>query len=83
MDLAAVQPFAIRVADREIERSAERDVARGVLVQERVVEDGVQRPDASGLVDQGNLTEPAAAFVALRQCLEQRWFATARGARAR
>src|SRR6185312_15067464 len=42
VDHAGVDAFAVRVvAHRERERLSERDVAGGVLVEQRVVEDGV------------------------------------------
>src|SRR3979411_777929 len=45
-DLALVDPLLIRLAfDGEAEALAQRDVAGGVLVEQRVVEDGLERPD--------------------------------------
>ncbi len=42
---------------------AERDVRRGVLVEERVVEDEPGPPDARGAVDERDLAEPRGAVV--------------------
>ena len=45
----------------------ERDVARGVLVEERLVEDGVERADPALAVDERELAEPGGAVVLRRQ----------------
>ena len=45
---------------------AERDVGGGVLVQQRVVEDGVERADAALAVDERDLAEAGRALVAAR-----------------
>ena len=52
------------VADQEREALAERDVAGGVLVEQRVVEDGVERADAALAVDERDLAEAGRALVA-------------------
>ena len=38
-------------------------MARGVLVEQRVVEDGLERPDPSFAVDERELAQPRAAVV--------------------
>ena len=43
--------------------AAERDVARGVLVEQRVVEDGAERADPALAVDERELAEPGRAVV--------------------
>jgi hypothetical protein len=45
-------------AQQEREALAERDVAGGVLVQQRVVEDGLELTDAALAVDQRDLADP-------------------------
>ena len=47
-----------RVLDRMVVAVAERDVARGVLVDQRVVEHAAERPDATFAVDERDLAEP-------------------------
>ena len=49
--------------DGEREAVAERDVARRVLVEQRVVEDGPERADPSLPVDERELPEPRGALV--------------------
>ena len=71
MDAAVVDALAVLLADREGEPVAERDVARGVLVEERVVEDGVERADAPLTVDEGDLAEPRGAVVGLASAPER------------
>ena len=53
-------PAEIRLVDREAEARAEGDVARRVLVEQRVVEDRVERPDAAAAVDERQLADPKA-----------------------
>src|SRR5215831_12273491 len=45
---ALVDAADLVFVDEEREAAAERDVARGVLVEQRLEEDGAQRPDAAG-----------------------------------
>src|SRR5919204_818648 len=63
VDLAAVDAVAILVADRGCVGVAERDVAGGVLVEERVREDGVELADPALAVDERDLAEPSSALV--------------------
>src|SRR5262249_24776093 len=49
----------------EMKAEAERDVTRRVLVEERVVEDGAERADASVPVHERELAEPRRAVVAI------------------
>ena len=51
------------VLDEEREAAAERDVACGVLVEQRVVEDRAERADAALAVDQRELAEPQPSLV--------------------
>jgi len=57
VDGAPIDLVHVLRAHRDLVGVAERDVARGVLVEQRVVEDGVERPDAAGAVDQRELAE--------------------------
>src|SRR4051794_15859367 len=64
VDLRDVAALAVLVgADREGVVRAERHVRGGVLVEERVVEDGAERADPARAVDERDLAEPAAARV--------------------
>ena len=65
MEFGRVDAVAGLVADHEREALAERDVAGGVLVEQRVVEDRVERSDAALGVDQRDLAEAGGALVAL------------------
>ncbi len=59
MDVALVHALAVGVVlDRERVGVPERDVAGGVLVQQRLVEHGAERADPAFLVDEGDLAEP-------------------------
>src|SRR5262249_60775983 len=49
--------------DQEGEARAERDVARRVLVEQRVVEDGAERADPALAVDERELAETTAGVV--------------------
>ena len=60
---AHVGALSVLVLDEEREAVAERDVARCVLVQQRVVENSVERADPPFAVDEGELTEPARTLV--------------------
>ena len=53
--------------DRLDDRGAEGDVRRGVLVEERVVEDEPRLPDARVAVDERDLAEPRRAVVGRRR----------------
>jgi hypothetical protein len=55
---ATVDTTAIVIADRVREAVAEGDVACRVLVEKRVVENGLERPDASLVVDKRELAYP-------------------------
>src|SRR6185437_7822315 len=68
--LAAVDPFAVALLYGPVEALAEGDVAGRVLVEQRVVEDRVERADPPARVDEGELAEAAGALVALRIRLE-------------
>ena len=64
VDRALVDALAVGlVLDREGVGVAERDVAGGVLVDERVVEDRLERPDPALLVDERELAQPRRAVV--------------------
>ena len=63
VDLAVVDARDVLVADGEREAAAERDVAGGVLVEQRVVEDGAERADAALAVDERDLAEAGGAVV--------------------
>ena len=60
-----VDAVAVGLLDRPVEPLAERDVAGRVLVDQRVVEDGVERADAAAAVDQRQLAEAGGARVAI------------------
>ena len=60
---AFVHPLEILLADGEREAMAERNVAGGVLVEQRVVEDGAKRADPTLAVDQRELAEQRGALV--------------------
>ena len=60
--LAFTRPTSLAFDD-EREAAAERDVARGVLVEQRVVEDGAERADPALAVDERELAEPERAVV--------------------
>ena len=47
-----------RILDRMVVAVTERDVARRVLVDQRVVEDALERADAAFAVDERDLAEP-------------------------
>ena len=64
VDLAAVDPPVVGLVDRRLVRIADRDVARCVLVDERVVEQGLERADAALAVDKRDFAEPARILVA-------------------
>ena len=55
---------ALALAGQEREALPERDVARGVLVEQRVVEDRAELADAALAVDERHLAEPGGALVA-------------------
>src|SRR5215203_2850260 len=63
VDLALVDVGLAR-AGQEREALPERDVARGVLVEQRVVEDGAELADAALAVDERDLAEASGALVA-------------------
>src|SRR5713226_3627340 len=63
MGAARVHAGDVLALDEEREAVAERDMARGVLVEQRVVEDGTERPDAALPVDERELAEPERAVV--------------------
>src|SRR6266511_2203159 len=67
VDRGAVEPLPIVFPHGGFIGGAERDVTRRVLVEERVVEDGVERPDPAFPVDEGQLAEANAALVLLDQ----------------
>ena len=62
MPLVRPRAFGL-VLDRERVRVAERDVAGGVLVEQRVVEDRLERADPALAVDERELAEPRGAVV--------------------
>ena len=49
--------------DRGVVSRTECDVTRGVLIEERVVEDRIERTDSSFPVDESELAETCAAIV--------------------
>ena len=55
------------VLDAEVVAAPERDVARGVLVEERVEEDRLERADPPLAVDERELAEPGGAVVLRRE----------------
>src|SRR5262249_41700126 len=63
---AAIQPMPVLLACRKGVRVAEGDVTRGVLVEQRVVEDRAERPDPALAVDERELAEPSRALVRRR-----------------
>src|SRR4051794_6237426 len=67
VDVRAAPVDARRVGgvDEELEAVPERDVRGRVLVEERVVEHGVERPDPPLAVDERELAEPRRALVEL------------------
>jgi hypothetical protein len=68
VDPALVEARAVGgVVHAQVVAAPERDVARSVLVEERVVEDGLHRADAALAVDERELAEPGRAVVLLRQ----------------
>ena len=58
VDRARVDAVAVLVADRDRVGVAEREVARGVLVEQRVEEDRAGLADPSFAVDERELAEP-------------------------
>src|SRR5436189_851193 len=58
VDGAPIDLVHVLRAYRDLVGVAERDVARGVLVEERVVEGRAELPDAAFAVDEGDLAEP-------------------------
>ena len=74
VDVRGARVDALRgrlVPDGEGEAVAERDVRRRVLVEQRVVEDGAERPDAALAVDERELAEPGGALVERREAAER------------
>ena len=71
MDLALVAALAVGLAEHEREALAERDVARGVLVEQRVVEDRPEPADPPLAVDERALAEPGGAVVGLQDRRER------------
>ena len=64
VDLALVDALPLGLVGHLIrEAVAERDVAGGVLVEERVEEDRLQRPDPPAPVDERELAEPRCPLV--------------------
>ena len=56
---ALVDPRLLRgIVDRVVVGAAERDVAGGVLVEQRVVEDAPEGPDSPLPVDESDLAQP-------------------------
>ena len=71
VDLAPVDPLVLgRILDRLHVTGAERDMARRVLVEQRVEEHRLERADPAVTVDESELTEARAAVV-LRACVAQ------------
>src|SRR4051812_2405149 len=68
---AHVCTLAVFVLDEEREAVAERDVARCVLVQQRVKENSVERADPPLAVDDRELTEPARTLVYLGEATKR------------
>jgi hypothetical protein len=64
VDRARVHAAVVGRVDHEREALAERDVARRVLVEQRVVERRVERADAALAVHQRDLAEPQRTLVA-------------------
>ena len=61
---ALVDPRLVRrILDRMVVPVPERDVGRGVLVDQRVEEDGLERPDPPLAVDERDLAEPCCPLV--------------------
>ncbi len=56
--LLLMRAFSRGILDRMVVAVTERDVARGVLVDQRVVEHSAERPDATFAVDERDLAEP-------------------------
>src|SRR6266480_539864 len=58
VDCALVDLRHVLGADGELVGVPERDVARGILVEQGVVEGRAERPDPAFAVDEGKLAEP-------------------------
>jgi hypothetical protein len=58
VDRAVVDAVVVLLARGERVRLPDGDVAGGVLVEQRVEEDGVERADAALAVDERDLAEP-------------------------
>ena len=72
VDAARVEPLPVGlVVTPQLVGVPERDVARGVLVEERLVEDRVERADPALAVDERELAEPGSAVVLRRQRTER------------
>ena len=65
VEAADVEAVALLLGGRERIRGAERDVARGVLVEQGVVEHGAELPDPALAIDERELAEPGRALVQL------------------
>ena len=63
VDQALVDPVEILLADRDRVGVAEREVAGGVLVEERVLEDGLEAADPPFAVDERELAQAGSALV--------------------
>src|SRR6266516_7875266 len=63
VDRARVHARLVLAVDEKAEAASERDVTRGVLVEQRVEEDRLERTDAALAVDERQLAEPGRAVV--------------------
>src|SRR5262249_2654740 len=66
VDAAVVDARQVALVDGEREAVAERDVARGVLVEQGVVEDRAERTDTALAVDERDLAQARRTQVRLR-----------------
>src|SRR5579862_7850425 len=64
---APVDTVEVLLVDEKLEARAEGKMARRVLVEERVVEDGAERADAAVTIDERELTKPERSLVDLEQ----------------
>ena len=70
MDRRAIQPIGVGFVDGGLVRRPERDVAGRVLVEQRVVEDRVERADSALAVDERKLAQPCPPVVLVEQCAQ-------------
>src|SRR3990172_5489592 len=72
VDEALVDPGLVGgIVDRVVVAVPECDVRRCVLVDERIQEDRLERPDSSLVVDEGDLAETPGAVVSRSDCAER------------